>query len=134
MVQCGVDEHAWIRTESTWTGSGLKLILAGSGLDRNESFFENWQIGLKKSLLFQCDYSKHINNFICIPIRGGTGPGLLESTRAEFCVFLSDPDLESKFVKNRTWIHSHFSISAVAGVSVVISSVKTWVNFGWIND
>jgi len=35
------------------------------------------------------------------------------------------------FVKNRT--RSHFSISAAAGVGVIISSGKTWVNFGWID-
>jgi len=36
-------------------------------------------------------------------------------------------------VKKRTRIRSHFSISAVAGVCVVISKVKIWVNFGWID-
>ena len=39
------------------TGSGLKPILAGSGLDRTEKF-----------LLFQCLYSEHIENFSCDPI------------------------------------------------------------------
>jgi len=39
-----------------------------------------------------------------------------------------------KFVKNRTRIWSHFSISAAAGVCEVISQVKTWVNYGWIDD
>jgi len=34
-------------------------------------------------------------------------------------------------VKNRT--RSHFSISAVAGVCVIIFEVKTWVNFCWLN-
>ena len=38
------------------------------------------------------------------------------------------------FVKNRYRIRNHFSISGVAGVCVVISYVKTWVNYGWIND
>jgi len=41
-------------------------------------------------------------------------------------------------VKNmwKTWPGSGvtFQISAVAGVCVVISSVKTWVSFGWIDD
>ena len=37
-----------------------------------------------------------------------------------------------KFGKNRT--QSHFYISAVARVSVVIFYVKTWVNYGWIDD
>jgi len=37
-------------------------------------------------------------------------------------------------VKKRTRNRSHFAISAVTGVRVVISYVKTWVNFGWIND
>jgi len=57
------------------------------------------------------------------------------SDHAGFCVFLSDPDAESKIYKKkrpRSW--SHFSISAVAGVCVAISYVKTSVNFGWIDD
>jgi len=66
-----------------------------------------------------------------VHIRGGTGSGVPESTPAGFCVFLSypDPDPESKFGKNPTRIRSHFSISAVAGVCVVI-----WVNYVWIDD
>jgi len=39
-----------------------------------------------------------------------------------------------KYVINRTQIWSHFSISVTAGDCVVISYVKTWVNFGWIDD
>jgi len=39
-----------------------------------------------------------------------------------------------KFVKNRNRIRGHFSISAAAGVFVVIFSVKTWENFGCIDD
>jgi len=39
-----------------------------------------------------------------------------------------------KFVKNHTRIQSHFSISAVGWVCVVIFSVKTWANLGWIDD
>ena len=35
-------------------------------------------------------------------------------------------------MKNRN--RSHFSISAVAGVCAVISQVKTWVNYDWIDD
>ena len=35
-------------------------------------------------------------------------------------------------MKNR--IRSHFSISAIAGVCVVFSSVKTWINFDLIDD
>ena len=35
------DEHG---SELDRTGSGLKPILAGSGLDRTASFFENWRI------------------------------------------------------------------------------------------
>jgi len=37
-------------------------------------------------------------------------------------------------VKHPTRIWSHISISAVAGVCVAISYVKTWVNYGWIDD
>jgi len=53
--------------------------------------------------------------------RGGHGSGEPESTAEGFCVFLSDPDLkpESKFLISQN--RSHFSVSAVAGVCVVIS-------------
>jgi len=39
-------------------------------------------------------------------------------------------------VRNFAWhrIRTHFSIWAVAGVFVVISQVKRWVNFDWIDD
>jgi len=60
--------------------------------------------------------------------RGGTGYRVPESTLAGLCVFLSDLDPESKICENRTRIRSHFSISAIAWVCVVISEVKTWVN------
>jgi len=55
--------------------------------------------------------------------RGGTGSGLPELTPAGFCVFLSDPDPgpESKFWGKPDPDPSHFSISTVAGVCVVIS-------------
>jgi len=36
-----------------------------------------------------------------------------------------------KFVKKQTRIPSHLSVSAIAGVCVLIS--KTWANFGWID-
>jgi len=65
--------------------------------------------------------------------RGETGSGLPESTPVGFCVFCSDPDPESKICENRTRIRGHFSISAVSGVCVVISQVKTRVNYGWID-
>jgi len=57
-----------------------------------------------------------------------------KSTPAGFGLFLSDPEPESKFVENRIRIRSHFSISAIAGVCMVISESKTWVNFGWIDS
>ena len=58
-----------------------------------------------------------------------------ESTPAGFCVFLPDPDpdLESKILKNWTRIRGHLSISAVAGVCVVISEVSPLVIFGCID-
>jgi len=37
-----------------------------------------------------------------------------------------------KFVKNR--FRSHVSILGVAGVCVVISLVKAWLNYGWMDD
>jgi len=54
-----------------------------------------------------------------VQCRGGTGSGLPDSTPAGFCVFLSDRIRSQKFGKNRT--RSHFLISAVAEVYVVIS-------------
>jgi len=63
---------------------------------------------------------------VSLDTRSGHGSGF-DSGR--ILRFLSDP--ESKICEKRT--RSHFSISAVAGVCVVISQVKTWVNFGW-ND
>jgi len=45
--------------------------MAGSGLDRTVIFFkladQDW-IGLRKFLLFWCDYSENIQNFSCDPI------------------------------------------------------------------
>ena len=54
--------------------------------------------------------------------------------RQDSAFFVRTRIRSQNFVKNRTRIWSHFSISAVAGVCVVISFVKTWVNFGWIDD
>jgi len=58
------DEHGsgLDRTGSDWirTGSGLRPILAGSGLDRTTIFWrlaDQDCIGLKKYFLFQCYYS-----------------------------------------------------------------------------
>jgi len=53
--------------------------------------------------------------------RDGRGSEVPVSTPEGFCVFLSDPDLESKICEYRTQGRSHFSISAVTGVCVVIS-------------
>jgi len=70
-------------------------------------------------------YQLHLRNapFPSANGPGGTGFWVPESTPAGFCIFLSDPDPdpESKICENRTRIRSHFSISAVAGVCVVIS-------------
>jgi len=47
------------------TGSGLKPILVGPGLDRTAIFLkiggQDW-IGLTKFFLYLCDYSEHIKN------------------------------------------------------------------------
>ena len=52
-------------------GPGLKPILSGPGLDRTAIFLkiggQDW-IGLRKFLLFYCDYSENIKNFGCNPI------------------------------------------------------------------
>ena len=50
-----------------------------------------------------------------------------------------DPDYRSRLPQDSavfvlTRIRSHFSISALAGVCVVISQVRTWVNYGWNDD
>jgi len=63
-----VNRQRWerIRTGSDW--SGLKPILAGSGLDRTTIFWkladQDW-IGLRKFLLSWSVYSNHIKNFSC---------------------------------------------------------------------
>jgi len=45
--------------------------------------------------------------------RGGTGSGVPESTPAGFCVFLSDPDKESKiFEKNGPGPESLFNLGS----------------------
>ena len=53
------------------TGSGLKPILATSGLDRTAFLWklanQDW-IGLRKFLMFLCDYSEHIKTLSCDPI------------------------------------------------------------------
>ena len=66
------------------------------------------------------------------PCRGGHGSEVPESTPAGFCAFLSDPDpdQESMFCEKP----DQKSLSAVVGVCVFISLVKTWVNFGWMDD
>jgi len=62
---------------------------------------------------------QHASRPFCAASTGGTEFGVPESTPEGFCIFLSDP--ESKIWENRTWTRSHFSISAVARVCVVIS-------------
>ena len=57
----GRDEH----------GSGLKPILAGSGLDRTAIFLKIGGSRLdrtEKQFVFQCDYFERIKNFSCDPI------------------------------------------------------------------
>ena len=49
-------------------------------------------------------------------------------------VFVLTQIRSKKFVKNRSRIQSHFSISTLAGVCVIISQVRTWVNYGWNDD
>jgi len=53
--------------------------------------------------------------------KGGYRSAVPESTPEGFCIFLSDPDPESKIFFKSELIRSHFSISSVAGVCVVIS-------------
>jgi len=59
-------------------------------------------------------------------------PDYRSRLRQDSAFFFRTRTRSQKFVKNRT--RSHFSISAGAGVCAVISSVKTWVNYGWIDD
>jgi len=52
-------------------GSGLKPVLAGSGLDRTAIFSKIGGSGLdwtRNFFLFLCDYSENIENFSCDPI------------------------------------------------------------------
>jgi len=68
----------------------------------------------------------------CVQTRGGHGSGV-DSGRILRFLPDPDPDLESKILKNRTRIRGHLSISAVAGVCVVISEVSPLVIFGCID-
>jgi len=65
IVPAARDEHG---SGLDRTGSGLKPILAGSGLDRTVIFCklsdQDW-IGLTNFFLYLCDYSEHIKIFSC---------------------------------------------------------------------
>jgi len=55
--------EVWCRNEH---GSGLKPILAGSGLDRTAIFLKIGRSGLdrtKNIFVVKCDYSDHVENF-----------------------------------------------------------------------
>jgi len=62
--------------------------------------------------------------------RGGHGSGVPEPTPAGFCVFLSDPDPESKFCEkpDPEPMFTFGSSGSVRGHY----EVKTWLYFGWI--
>jgi len=66
----------------------------------------------------------------------GPDPDYRSRLPQDSAVFVLTRIRSQKFVKNRTRtrIRSHFSISALAGVCVVISQVRTWVNYGWNDD
>ena len=64
----------------------------------------------------------------------GQDPDYRSRLRQASEVFVLTRIRSKKFVKKRTRIRSHFSISALAGVCVVISQVRTWVNYGWNDD
>ena len=66
----------------------------------------------------------------------GPDPGRRSRLRQDFAfVFRTRIRTQSqKFVKNRTQIRHDFCISAVARVSVLVSYVKTWVNYGCFDD
>ena len=86
-------------------------------------FWTGW--GLQKSPIF-----------LTLTTRDGTGSRVPESTPAGFCVFLSDPDpdSESKIFQKQDPVPEWLFHFRVVGVYVVISWVKTWANFGSIND
>jgi len=67
--------------------------------------------------------------------RGGHGSGMPELTPAGFCVFCSnlESDPESKFCEKPD-LDPESLFNFGSRVYVVISLVKTWVVFGWIND
>jgi len=46
----------------------IRFNFIGSGLGSDCNFFENWRSGLRKFLLYLCDYAEHIKNFGCDPI------------------------------------------------------------------
>ena len=62
----------------------------------------------------------------------GPDPDYRSQLRQNSAFFLRTRVRSQKFGKNRT--RCQLSISAVAGVCVVISLVKTWVIWGWIDE
>jgi len=64
----------------------------------------------------------------------GPDPDYWSRLPQDSAVFVLTRIRSQKFVKNRTRIPSHISISALAGVCVVISQVRTWINYGWNDD
>jgi len=96
--------------------------MGGSRLDWTDDFQKFCRAGLERIQLLQIRIGLGLkisqSAHLC---REGSGSGELESTPDGFCVFLSARIRSQNFVKKRTRIRSHFSISAVAGVCVVIS-------------
>ena len=70
------------------------------------------------------------SSLYCFQAEVGPDPDYRSRLRQDSAFFFRT--WSKKFVKNR--IRCHFFISGVAGVCVVISLVKTWVNYGWMDD
>jgi len=60
-------------------------------------------------------------------------PWIRSRLRQHLAFFFRIRIRSNKFVKTRTRIRSHFSISAAAGVCLIIHKVNALVNLGWID-
>jgi len=115
--------HGRITTGSDWCFQKF----CGSELDWIQNFWIRIGLGLKNFTVGSSvlDSAMRSNHKQCPWIR-------CQSRLRQDSAFFSDQ--ESKFCEKPKPDPGHFSISAVVGVCMVISSVKTLENFDWIDD
>jgi len=124
-----IEKHKWLIKWRTFNGLSPNLLLFSC--QENGALLRILCFILWHSLCFAscntkftakrkcCRIFFYFVHFCLYPTRGGTWSGVPESIPAGFCVFLSDPDPESKISEKPD--PESLSISAVAGVCVIIS-------------